>query len=124
MNIKPKESRWTNAYFEKICDLELGNSLTLPNSKEEVLKYLKFWNRTQLNNSNTIDIVNYEQLIYYEMAYKDDKDIQILIQTIKENIAYNYKIKALLIDNYVDKDLYKEPDARQTNWGSRVGIWG
>lgn len=125
MIIKPKGSAWTDYYFNKLIDLDNGVSLTLPESKEEVIKYLKFWNRTDANNSSTIDVIEYEKLIYFEEEYKDDPDIQLLVQILKEKIAYNYKIKALLIDNLVDPDIYndKELEIIHSNWGKKIGVW-
>lgn len=123
MIINPKDSRWSDYYFNKIMNLPEETSLTLPNSKEEVIKYLKLWNRTPLNNGSTIDIVDYEALIYYEITYKDDEMIQNLIQILKEKIAYNYKIKALLIDNLIDKDILDDVIQMPTNLSKKYGVY-
>lgn len=124
MMIKPKGAQWSDYYFNKLVDLEQAKSLTLPSSTQEVVEYLKIWNRTDANNAATIDIINYEQLIYFEETYKDNHEIQLLIQILKEKIAYNYKLKALLLDNLIDPDLYNTLDTQQSQMGNRVGIWG
>lgn len=124
MMIKPKGAQWSDYYFTKLVDLEQAKSLTLPSSTQEVVEYLKIWNRTDANNAATIDIINYEQLIYFEETYKDNHEIQLLIQILKEKIAYNYKLKALLLDNLIDPDLYNTLDTQQSQMGNRVGIWG
>ena len=84
MNVLPPDSNWPEYYFNKLIDRGDCNSLTLPNNKAEVIDYLKIWNRTSLNNGSTIDLIDYEQLIYYELTYKDDEDIQLLISILKE----------------------------------------
>ncbi len=107
MNIQPKRTNWRPAYFEKISNMPSENSLSLPNSKEETINFLKWWNRTCMNNGSTVDIFSYEDLIYYEIKYKDDKEIQNLIQILKEKIARLYELKAKWMDTLIDKEIYK-----------------
>ena len=123
MNVLPPDSNWPEYYFNKLIDRGDCNSLTLPNNKAEVIDYLKIWNRTSLNNGSTIDLIDYEQLIYYELTYKDDEDIQLLISILKEKIANNYKLKSLLLDNLIDADLYKDNGAFCSGEGKLAEIW-
>lgn len=107
--IKPKYCTWPDILYEKIMNLEnASESLILPKSREEVINYLKFWNRTSLNNNSSIDVIQYEELIYYEIEYFNDEEIQLLIQNLKQKIAKTYKIKGLWIDNLVDKSIYDD----------------
>lgn len=122
MLVHPHDSRWTDYYFKKIIDLPQETSLILPNSRDEIINKLKFWNKTSLNNANSIDVVLYEQLIYFEIFYKNDEEIQLLVQILKEKIANNYRIKAALIDNLVDKDIFNDIDFISTYGGERAGI--
>ena len=72
--IKPKYCTWPDILYEKIMNLEnASESLILPKSREEVINYLKFWNRTSLNNNSSIDVIQYEELIYYEIEYFNDE---------------------------------------------------
>lgn len=107
MNIQPKQSSWRPSFYEKISNLPEKNSLTLPNSREEVINYLKWWNLTTMHNACTVDIFNYEQLLYYEMTYSADKEIQNLITILKEKIVKLYEMKSKWLDNLIDKDIYK-----------------
>lgn len=122
--LKSKDSSWNDYYFQKLCDLEQGDSLTLYKTPDDVIKLLKFWNRTPWDNSWTISVIDYEQLIYFEQEYKDNEQIQLLIQTLKEKLAANYKIKALLADNLIDKDIYKDNNIFSSDWGKKIGLWG
>lgn len=129
IDIKPKYSNFSPIYFDRLCNLKDAKSLTLPASKEEVIEYLKLWNRTYMHNGNTINIIPYEELIYYEIQYKDDNEIQNLIQILKEKIAYFYRLKALLLDNLIDKNIYDnlktrpiKSDTGVSSYGKRAGI--
>ena len=129
INIKPKYSNFSEIYFDRLCNLKNAESLTLPTSKEEVIEYLKLWNRTYMHNGNTINIIPYEELIYYEIEYKNDEKIQNLIQILKEKIAYFYELKMLLLDNLIDKNIYNnikqhniKTDTGTSSYGKRAGI--
>lgn len=108
MDIQPKRNNWIPPYYKKISNMPNENSLTLPNSRDEVIKFLKWWNVTNMHNASTADILSYEQLIYYELKYKEDKEIQNLIQILKEKIAKFYELKAKWLDNLIDGDIYKD----------------
>lgn len=83
-------------------------------TREQVIEYLKFWSRTRWNGSGTIDVISYEELIYFEVKFKDDKEIQNLISILKENIASLYELKAKWLDNLIDKNLLKNPKVKRT----------
>lgn len=125
IDIKPKASNMSDAYFNRLKDLEKANSLNLPSSEDEVIKYLELWNRTYMHNGNTINIISFEQLIYFEIKYKNNKKIQNLIEILKEKIAYFYKFKMLLLDNLIDKDIYESintKDLEPTNYAKQAGL--
>ena len=108
MVIKPKNSNWTDSFIKRITDLPKETSITLPHNREEVIKFLKWWNTTAWNNACTVDVISYEQLIYYEITYSKDKEIQNLIQILKEKISKLYMLKSQYTDLLVDKKIYED----------------
>ena len=69
---------------------------------ESAKKYLLFINKTLWNNLSTIDIIDYERLIYIELTFPEDEEIQNLVQILKENICKNYKFKWKYINRLID----------------------
>jgi hypothetical protein len=48
------------------------NFFPLLTSEDKVLKLLYLWDRTLNNNGNTLNIIDYEQLIYFELLFKNN----------------------------------------------------
>ena len=74
----------------------------IPQTEEEALSYLYFIDRTQHNNGYTLDLINYEKLIYIEVNFSSNKKIQQLLINIKENIANNFILKHKYIQRITD----------------------
>lgn len=64
-------------------------------SEENILNKLQIW----IDNSQykPLDIINYEELIYFELYFKDNQNVQNKIQELKQIIHDNYKFKQQLI---------------------------
>lgn len=75
-------------------------------NEEESLEYLLFLNRTYWNNLATVDIIDYEKLIYIELNFPNNYEIQNLISIIKENIYKNYKYKNKLLSRILDNNIF------------------
>ena len=84
----------------------IPSSYPLCNTKEEAKKYLLFLNRTDWDNIAPIDLIDYEKLIYIAQTFKNDDDINNLIQIIFERITRNYiykqKYLKCITDDLVD----------------------
>lgn len=76
-------------------------------TEEDSIEYLLFLSRTYWNNLATIDIIDYEKLIYIELEFPDNYQIQNLISILKENIFKNYKYKNKLLSRIIDNNLLK-----------------
>ena len=62
------------------------------------IQYLqKILNNPQINNGNVLDLINYEKLITIEMQNKNNEEVQILCNQIKQIIADNYINKQKLL---------------------------
>jgi hypothetical protein len=48
----------------------------IPMNENEALEYLYFLDRTNNNNLSTIDLIDYEKLIYIELNFLDNIKIQ------------------------------------------------
>lgn len=108
MSLKPVECGWSYEYLNKINNFSAENSTFLVSNEEEALKYLKWWNRTNWNGASTIDIIDYEKLIYIEMKFGANEEIKNLIKILKEKIMYSYELRKKYMDNIIDTNLYKD----------------
>lgn len=107
MPAKPKESNWSPIIYDKVVNMPTENSLFLED-RDEALKYLKWWNRTRWNNGYSLDIISYEQLLYIETKFSDDKEIQNLVQIIKERLVTLRELKSKWLDLIIDKNIYND----------------
>ena len=123
MEAMPSETNWSPEYYGKILNTPQENSLTLPNSREEIIQYLKWWNTTNAHNGSTLDIISYEQLIYYELKYPNDEEIQNLVTILKQKITKFYELKAHWLDILIDKSLYKDLDHIQSIEAIRSSVY-
>lgn len=79
-------------------------------TEEEGLKYLEIINSREFgyNNINAYDIIDYEKLIYIETMYPNNQEIQVLLQAIKANIAYGYRLKNQYKNRIIDMPIYND----------------
>lgn len=70
-------------------------SYPLAITKEQALKYLTLISREEFlyNNVHCYDAIDYQKLIFLEMHFANDSDIQEKILSIKNDIAIGYKIQ-------------------------------
>lgn len=67
-------------------------------SESEAIYYLNILlNKNMLNNS-CYNNINYEKLIYIEVNYKDNVEIQFLLNKIKQQIAENWLKKQQILN--------------------------
>lgn len=80
-------------------------------TQEEAKNYLQYLLRDDFlyNNICNYDIIDYEKIIFIEQIFKENQDIQLLINNLKENIATGYqfkkKYKQRIFDNYNTNEL-------------------
>ena len=78
-------------------------------TEDEAREYLLILNRTWWDNGSSIDVTDYEKLIYIKVTYKDNPDIQNLVSIIEEKVCDNYIFKQKYIkritDNIIDPTL-------------------
>lgn len=76
-------------------------------TEEKALKYLQYINNPKFyyNNMNNYDIIDYEKLIYIEISFQDNLEIQNLIAQIKQNVSDGYKIKNQYRERVLDKPI-------------------
>lgn len=77
-------------------------------TEEEALHYLLIVNRTWWNGTYSINVIDYEKLIYIEKTFPDNIEIQRLIDIIKENTAKNFRLRRQYIARLSDD--IKDPD--------------
>lgn len=83
-------------------------------SEEQAFNYLQKINSINFlyNNMNSYDILDYEKIIFIEITYKNNQNIQELVQQIKQNISSGYiykeKLKERIYDVYDTSNLYTE----------------
>lgn len=75
-------------------------------SEEDALKYLYFLDQTLANSSSIYDIFDYELIIYIELFFQNNEEIQQLLTNIKANIYHDFIIKHKYIKRLTD-DLCK-----------------
>lgn len=99
--------------MHKMTDDIQNGFFPLLNSEKQVLKLLYLWDRTLNNNGNTLNVIDYEQLIYFELLFKDNEKIQQLINNIKSKTYSNYvlihKYIKRVTDNLCEKNIEKMP---------------
>ncbi len=92
--------------------LLINTPLTYPVclTEEEALTYLKYINRDdfQYNNIANYDILDYEKILYIEVSFPDNEEIQKLLTQIKANIATGYVIRNQYKNRLFDFSNYKE----------------
>lgn len=76
-------------------------------NENDAKEYLLFLNRTDWNNLATVDIIDYEQLIYFELTYPENYEIQNLLNILKENICKNYIYKKKFLSRIIDKNIFQ-----------------
>lgn len=77
----------------------------IPQNEQEALDYLYFLDRTAFDNGYSLDLINYEKLIYIELNFSSNLTIRQLLMNIKQNISNNFLIKHKYIKRLTD-DLY------------------
>lgn len=123
MDIRPSLVNWAPAFYEKISNMPEKNSSFLPRSREETIKYLKWWSLTQMNSACTVDVIDYEELIYFELKYKEDREIQNLIQILKEKITRYYDLKSKWLDLLIDSSIYNKEDYEMSRQAIESGLY-
>lgn len=64
------------------------------------LRELDFYFSNNINSGN-FDIVNYERLIYIELRFTDNEEIQKKVQDLKQIICSNYIVRQKLLEKLV-----------------------
>lgn len=93
--------------IHRMCDDIPGDFFPLLTSEEKVLKLLYLWDRTLNDNSSSLNIIDYEQLIYFELLFKNNVKIQQLINNIKATTYSKYILRHKYIKRLTD-DLCEE----------------
>lgn len=93
--------------IHKMCDDIPTDFFPLLTSEEKVLKLLYLWDLTANDAGNTLNVIDYEQLIYFELLFKKNEKIQQLISNIKANTYSKYVLKHKYIKRLTD-DLCKD----------------
>ena len=99
--------RETNLHPE-VWNIQNKMSDNLITSEDDAIKILKIWNRTDWNNASVIDIIDYKQLIFFELFFEDNMEIQQLINILKESIKDNYVGISQRINFLADFDYWKQ----------------
>lgn len=102
-------------YIHSMID-DIENSYPIPKNIEEAIEYLYFLDRTFYDNLYSIDLIDYEKLIYIEIQFGENKKVLQLISNIKNNISNNFIIKHKYISRITDdliektlKERYPDP---------------
>ena len=97
-----------NNYYYLLINTPLTYPVCL--NEEEALTYLKYINRDdfQYNNIANYDILDYEKILYIEVSFPDNEEIQKLLTQIKANIATGYAIRNQYKNRLFDFSNYKE----------------
>lgn len=99
--------------IHRMCDDIPCDFFPLLTSEEKVLKLLYLWDRTLNDSGNSLNIIDYEQLIYFELLFKNNVKIQQLINNIKATTYSKYVLRhkyiKRLTDNLCEKHLEKLP---------------
>lgn len=107
-----------NNYYYLLINTPLTYPICL--NEKEALAYLKYINRDdyQYNNIANYDVLDYEKIIYIEVSFPNNEEIQKLLTKIKDNIATGYALrnqyKNRLFDfsNYKEERLYEPSSAK------------
>lgn len=75
-------------------------------TEQEALKYLYFIDQTYANSSSVYNIIDYELIIYIELFFQNNTEIQQLLTNIKANIYHDFIVKHKYIKRLTD-DLCK-----------------
>lgn len=81
------------------------NIKDLPNTEEEALNYLKYIGSPYFayKNDNNYDAYNYEKIIYIEMNFLTNIEIQEKIKELKTMISNNYAYKSKYLNRIKSK---------------------
>lgn len=106
----------------------IPNADPIPVDESEAINYLYFLDRTFFDNGYSLDLINYEKLIYIEFTYPFNQKIQQLIKNIKQNIANNFSLKykyiQRLTDNMCSDIITKEYKQSLQDWDKDMMIRG
>lgn len=78
--------------IHKMTD-HIPKTFPLISSEEEALKYLYLIDRSIANSSTVYNVIDYELLIYLELYFQNNEEIQQLIVNIKENVYHSFILK-------------------------------
>lgn len=76
-------------------------------NEQDALKYLYFLDQTYANSSAVYNIIDYELIIYIELFFQNNKEIQQLLTSIKSNVYHDFIAKHKYIKRLTD-DLCKQ----------------
>lgn len=89
------------AQISRLTDDIVAN-YPVPKTEKEALNYLYFVDRTLFDNSYSLDLINYEKLIYIEVNFSSNATIRQLLINIKQNISDNFIIKHKYLQRLTD----------------------
>ena len=89
------------AQISRLTD-DIIEDYPVPKTETEALNYLYFLDRTLFDNSYSLDLIDYEKLIYIEVHFSTNLTIRQLLITIKQNISDNFIIKPKYIQRITD----------------------
>lgn len=81
---------------------DIDANYPVPCSEQEALNYLYFLDRTLFDNGYSLDLIDYEKLIYIEVNFSTNKTIRQLLINVKQNISDNFVIKHKYIQRLTD----------------------
>lgn len=80
----------------------IPRSFPLITSEQDALKYLYMIDCTAANPTCVYNIIDYELLIYIELYFQNNEEIQQLLTHIKENIYHSFILKHKYIARITD----------------------
>jgi hypothetical protein len=69
-------------------------------SEQDAMTYINFLLNITLDNLSSINIYDYEKIIYFEIIYPDNNSLQEAIIQLKNKIAQNFIFKQKLLKRY------------------------
>ena len=80
----------------------IPRSFPLISTEKDALKYLYLIDGAAANASTIYNVIDYELLIYLELYFQDNQEIQQLLSNIKTNIYHNFILKHKYIMRITD----------------------
>lgn len=76
--------------FDTLFINEQNNLIDYSLSRDDALIFLKFYKQMRNISLNRYDTFDYAKFIYIELNFKDDTEIQELVENIKAKLYYEF----------------------------------